>query len=206
METDPQVRTELPLVATAYGKVANARVRNTATVGGNLAHGDHRLDPPTALLVHDATLHTASVGGARSIRVREFFTGFQETALREDEIVTDIWIPRAPAEAAIAYVKLTSLGENDWPSASVACQLVRTPEGGTDITLGIAALAPTPLLVRLTTNAGDAATASDEAAHLARESFDPIDDVRGTAAYKRKLGTVAVRDAVTKAWKEWAHA
>jgi carbon-monoxide dehydrogenase medium subunit len=205
METDPRVRAELPLVATAYGKVANPRVRNTATIGGNIAHGDHRLDPPTALLVHDATLHTASRDGARSLRVREFFTGFQETALHEAEIVTGLWVPHAPTGAVSAYVKLTSLGENDWPSASVACQLVRTAGGATDITLGIAALAPTPLLVQLTTRAeGDAAAV--EAAQLAAESFDPIGDVRGTPAYKRKLGSVAVRDAVRAAWREWSHA
>jgi carbon-monoxide dehydrogenase medium subunit len=206
METDPRVRAEIPLVATAYGKVANARVRNTATVGGNIAHGDHRLDPPTALLVMDAVLHTASVRGKRQIKVREFFTGFQETALDWDEIVTGIWIPKPSPGAGVSYVKLTSLGENDWPSASVACQLLRTSGGATEITLGIAALAMTPILVQLTTEVGDPSAAADQAAQLALDSFDPIDDVRGSAHYKRKLGVVAVRDAVRAAWNEWDHA
>src|SRR5690606_17435081 len=82
-----------PLAAAAYRHVANPRVRNTASVGGNIAHGDYRLDPPTALLVLDAVALATSVQGTREIPVREFFTDFQQTALEPDELISGIRIP-----------------------------------------------------------------------------------------------------------------
>ena len=88
-----------PLAADAYRHVANPRVRNTASVGGNIAHGDYRLDPPTALLVLDAVVLATSVHGTREIPVREFFTDFQETALEPGEMVSGI---RTSGPTAIA--------------------------------------------------------------------------------------------------------
>ena len=97
METDPRVRRLAPLAAETYGQVANPRVRNTASAAGNIAHGDYRLDPPTALVVLDATVHLASAAGTRDVSIREFFTDFQETAVEHGELITAITVPRQPA-------------------------------------------------------------------------------------------------------------
>jgi carbon-monoxide dehydrogenase medium subunit len=201
IERDPRVRAQAPLLATVCGRVANPRVRNTASIGGNLAHGDYRLDPPTALLALGAVVETTSVRGNRRVPAQEFFVDLLTTALLPGELVTAVEIPAQAASAGVAFVKLTSLGENDWPSASVAA--VAWPAGGTGcrLRLGIGALATTPRLVEV-----PAVRTADEAVEAALAAVEPvlapIPDLRGGVAYKRRLAQVAVRDAVRQAWRE----
>ncbi|WP_084215845.1 FAD binding domain-containing protein [Pseudonocardia spinosispora] len=203
METDAQVHRTAPLAARVYGHVANPRVRNTASVGGNLAHGDYRLDPPTALLVLDAQVELTSTAGSRKLPIREFFTGFQQTAIAHGELVSAVHVPRQPSPHS-AFVKLSSLSVNDWPCASAAALVV--PVGrrrdNSELRLGLGALASRPEFLSLTlpsdTGLHDAV---DAAARAAAEVIDPIPDIRGSADFKRRLGLVAVRDAVRQAWE-----
>jgi carbon-monoxide dehydrogenase medium subunit len=203
METDQVVRGCVPLASETYGHVANPRVRNTATVGGNLAHGDYRLDPPTALMALGALLEIASVGGTRHLPLREFFVDLQLTALRPGELITAIEIPAQPAGASGAFVKLSSLGANDWPAASAAALLVAEESGPRTLRLGLGALAPVPLYCEVDLTGLPLAGALDAARAAAEAAMDPIADVRGSVAYKRRLGLVAVEDAVRAAWKGW---
>lgn len=96
VERSPALRAALPLLTETYARVGNVRVRHVATVGGNLAHGDHRLDPPAALLVLDARLDVAGPGGTRELPLTAFFRGFGETALERGEIITGLTIPAPP--------------------------------------------------------------------------------------------------------------
>lgn len=202
MQTNPVARRVAPLAAHVYGKVANPRVRNTASVGGNLAHGDYRLDPPTALLVLDARVELASSAGSRLIPVREFFIGFQATALKPGELITAVEIPTQPGPGG-AFEKLSSLSANDWPCASAAALVVpQRKQRSRELRLGLGALAATPVYLSLSFPA-DVATVDVQAA-AARAAdcvIDPIPDVRGEVAFKRRLGLVAVRDAVGRAWE-----
>ncbi|MGH2819304.1 MAG: FAD binding domain-containing protein, partial [Actinomycetota bacterium] len=199
METDPRAARAAPLVADCYGHVSNPRVRNTASVGGNLAHGDYRLDPPAALLVLDAEAEVVSVRGTRRIPVRRFFVDFEETALENDEIIVAIHIPAQPPASGAAYVKLSSLRADDWPAASAAA-LVTNGDGARSLRLGVGALAPVPLFQEVDVSGRDL----EEAIALAKEEigprFDPIPDIRGSAGFKSRLGLVAVEDAVRRAW------
>lgn len=205
METSALVREVAPLAATAYSKVANPRVRNTASIGGNVAHGDYRLDPPVALLALGATIEATSSAGVRQIPAAGFFTDFQQTALAPGELVTAIEIPATPAGATASYAKLSSLSANDWPCASAAALLV--PAGGTlTLRLAIGALAPVPRLASADVTGADVTGRGQEevvdiALELAGPLLDPIPDVRGSVEYKRTLGRVAVADAVRDAWK-----
>jgi carbon-monoxide dehydrogenase medium subunit len=205
VETDPEIKKLVPLAAETYGHVANPRVRNTATVGGNLAHGDYRLDPPAALLVLDAVLTAQSVRGTREIPVREFFTGFQETALASDELLTQVRIPAPPAGSAGRFVKLSSLGVNDWPAASAAA-LFLGDERKVLLQLGLCALADTPVFRSVDVTGLDGPTLAAAAVLAVEDAMDPIADIRGSSDYKRRLGRVAVRDAVSGALEEFAHA
>jgi len=208
VERGPAVRRLAPLAAQVYGHVANPRVRNTASVGGNIAHGDYRLDPPTALLVLGATVELTGPDGVRRVPVREFFVDFQETAVRPGEIVTAIEIPRQPESAGAGFSKLSSLSANDWPCASAAALAVGTSRafgrrGPVKLRLGLGAVAPTPVFAEV--ELADDASADDaaEAARAAAEPLvDPIPDVRGSAEYKTRLAFVAVDEAVRTAWKE----
>jgi carbon-monoxide dehydrogenase medium subunit len=208
VETGPSVRRAAPLAAYVYGHVANPRVRNTATVGGNIAHGDYRLDPPTALLVLGATVELTGPSGARRVPVREFFVGFQETAVRPGEIVTAIEIPRQPEAAGAGFSKLSSLSANDWPCASAAALVTGTSRafgrrGPAELRLGLGAVAPTPVFTEVEVPEGASADDAVEAARAAAEPLvDPIPDVRGSAEYKTRLAFVAVDEAVRTAWKE----
>ena len=203
METDPLVRTVAPLAAQVYGQVANPRVRNTATVGGNLAHGDYRLDPPTALLVLDARVEIGSAAGRRHVPAREFFVDFQRTALRPGELVTAIEIPRQPGSAGGWFAKLSSLSANDWPCASASALITAAARGRRQVRLGLGALAHVPLFTQFELPADTApADAVDAARQAAEPLIDPIPDVRGGATFKKRLGLVAVEEAVRESWKE----
>lgn len=199
METDPLVGQCAPLAAQTYGRVANPRVRNTASVGGNIAHGDYRLDPPTALLVLDAQVELTSVRGTRQVRVRDFFVDFQLTAVEPGELITALLLPASPQGSSCAYVKMSSLGENDWPAASVAAQLDAQRR---TLRLGLGALAPVPRFVEVDVSGGSVDVAVQTAVAAVTPLLDPIPDIRGSASYKRRLGTVATEDAVRRAWKD----
>jgi len=202
METDPGGRRLAPLAAETYGQAANPRVRNTASAGGNIAHGDYRLDPPTALVVLDATVHLASAAGRRAVSIREFFTDFQETAVEHGELITAITVPRQPARARGAFAKMRSLSENDWPCASAAVLAVPA-DGFVEIRIGLGAVAPrTVYLAFDMTPDMDEQQAVDAAIDIADSATDPIADIRGSAAYKAHLGRVAVEEAVRRSLKE----
>jgi carbon-monoxide dehydrogenase medium subunit len=202
METDPDVRRLVPLAAETYGRVANPRVRNTASAGGNIAHGDYRLDPPTALVVLDATVSLTSVEGTREVSMREFFTDFQETAVDHGELISAISVPRQPRGAVGSYCKLSSLSENDWPCASAAALAV--PEDGfIEMRLGLGAVAATTLFLAFDiTPDMDEQQAVDAALEIANSAMDPIADIRGSVHYKAQLGRVAVEEAVRSTLKE----
>jgi carbon-monoxide dehydrogenase medium subunit len=207
METDPRVVSTAPLAAQTYAQVANPRVRNTASVAGNIAHGDYRLDPPTALVVLDAMVELTSVRGRREVSAREFFVDFQVTEVQPDEMITAIRIPRPPADAPGSFVKLSSLAENDWPCASAAALAVPVPGEPTELRLGLGALAPTTTYLAIDIDAGMSdQDVVDAALEIADSAIDPIEDIRGSAAYKAHLGRVAVEESVRNVMKELQHA
>lgn len=200
METTPLVRDIAPLAAAAYGKVANPRVRNTASIGGNVAHGDYRLDPPVALLALGGAIEATSTEGTRTISAADFFVDFQQTDLRPGELVTAIEIPAMPTSTTACYAKLSSLSANDWPCASAAVLLALTARGLT-LRLAIGALAPVPRLATADVTGRGEEEVVEVALEIAETLMDPIPDVRGGVEYKRALGRVAVEDAVRGAWK-----
>jgi carbon-monoxide dehydrogenase medium subunit len=206
VETSPVVRRVAPLAARVYAHVANPRVRNTASVGGNLAHGDYRLDPPTALLVLDATVELTSSEGTRTMPLREFFVDFQVTAVRPGEIITAVEIPRQDEAAGSWFAKLSSLSANDWPCASAAALVTaagRFGRGTRRIRLGLGAVAPTPVFIEIEVAAGaDEDKAAGAARSAAEPLIDPIPDVRGGVDFKRHLAHVAVEEAVRHSWEE----
>lgn len=201
METDSEIGSMAPLISKTYAEVANPRVRNTATVAGNIAHGDSRMDPPTALVVLDSTVELTSVRGRRAISMREFFVDFQVTEVQPDELITSIHIPRQPSGAVGSFTKLSSLAENDWPCASAAALAV--PGDLVELRLGLGAVAPITRYLALDFDLGTSEQEMvDGAIDIANTAIDPIEDIRGSASYKAQLGRVAVEDSVRAAVKE----
>ena len=203
VELDPLVRDTAPVLCDVAAGIANVRVRNVATIGGNLAHGDHRLDPPGALLVLGARLEIASRGGTREVGVSELFGASGEKALAIDDVLVRIHVPAPPAGSRLAFGKYKSLGNNDWPCAGVAAMVVDEP-GGRRLALGITAAAPAPVHLELDASGLALSDALDLAEEATDAAIAPISDLRGGAGFKRRVTRVLVRDTVRRLWEEGA--
>ena len=130
VETDSVVRERWPLLAETFRHVATVRIRNMATVGGGLAHGDPNQDPPPALIVLDARARLRSAGGEREVPLQDFFLDYYETDVRPGELLTEVTVPQPPAGAGWAWVKFLPRTADDYATISVACLL--SLEDGSD--------------------------------------------------------------------------
>lgn len=200
IETSPLVLQHCPLLAEACHVVANIRIRNMATIGGNLAHGDAQSDPPVALAALDAKIELTSKLGLRSMNLAEFQCGTYETALRPGELITAVLIPRLAPGFKATYLKFTTGSSEERPCAGVA--VVMRLENGVCEELRVAVGAVSPTVVRVT--AGEelgrcrqlSREVTENIAQAAAAAVDPVDDMRGTAEYKRHLVGVLVRRAI----------
>ena len=122
IEHSDLLKKHFPLFADVTKLIADPQVRNMATIGGNLAHGDAANDHPAVMLALNATIIATGSDGERSIPIDEFFHGFYMTALQHGEILTEIQIPVPPAGTASAYHKLERK-VGDYATAGVAVQL-----------------------------------------------------------------------------------
>lgn len=204
VERSPLVRDQLPMLAKTYARVANVRVRSTATVGGNLSHGDYRLDPPAMLLPLGACLRIYGSGDERDLPLEDFFTGLEETALQPGEILASVRIPLSDLPQRAAFHKFASLAANDWPCFGGGVCLWLGEDGSCRrAKAGITAMAPRPMLLDLPMLAGrliDGNLAQEAGAYVA-ERVDPIPDLRGSIEYKRRISAVCTADAVMAAWE-----
>jgi carbon-monoxide dehydrogenase medium subunit len=196
METDPVIARHVPLLPTVYSQIANVRVRNVATVGGNLADADHRVDPPGALGVLGADVELVSPRGRRTVPVTELFAGLGTTVLRRDEILAAVHVPRTPPQRRCTFLKLKSLGRNDWPCVGVAATLTTAASGVRALAVGITAVSPVPIYRVLDITGLTARDAIDALDAAVEAAADPISDLRGSAQYKRRVLRVTLADAV----------
>ena len=195
LETSPEAFAYAAALPQSLGVIATIRIRNQATLGGNLVHADPAQDPPPVLIALDSTIDVVSSGGARTIAMEEFFTDFFETTLGENELLRSVKVPPMPAGSRLAYKKFLPRTEDDYATVSVAVRLGVDADGTCkDIRIGLGALAVTPLRAKAVEKAllGQKLTAESirEAAALVRDEVDPLDDVRGSAAYKREMARV----------------
>ena len=196
LETSPEAFAYAAALPQSLGVIATIRIRNQATLGGNLVHADPAQDPPPVLIALDATIDAVKAGGgARSIKMEEFFTDYFETTIGEDELLRSVKVPPMPAGSRLAYKKFLPRTEDDYATVSVAVRLGVDPAGTCkDIRIGLGALAVTPLRGKAVEQAllGKKLTAESirEAAALVRDEVDPLDDVRGSAGYKREMARV----------------
>ena len=205
VETSTLVRRRVPLLAETYRHVATIRVRNMATVGGGLAHADPNQDPPPTLMVLGATLKASSADGSRVIPLEEFFTDYYETVLKPDEIITEVSVPRLPANSGGAFVKFLPRTADDYATVSAAAvvTLDRARKIFTDVCIALGSVGTTPIRAReaeaVLRGQPVKREALREAAEKVRQAVDPVSDFRGSAAYKREMAGVFVRRALEMA-------
>jgi carbon-monoxide dehydrogenase medium subunit len=169
----------------AASQIANETVRHMGTIGGSIAFADPGLDYPPALVAAEAVVEIASADGRRKVPAREFFVDWYVTALGPGEIVTAVFLPPPRAGGAGLYVKHSRVA-GDYATASVAACAF----GDGRIGVAVGACGPTPLVDDdanrwLGEDASDAVIA--KAAARLVELADPLDDVRGSADYRRQL-------------------
>ena len=205
VESSSLLRRRLPIVAETYHHVATVRVRNMATVGGGLAHADPNQDPPPTLIALGATVKATSATGSRVLPLDGFFTDYYETVLNPDEIITELFVPRLPANSGAAYLKFLPRTADDYATVSAAAVLTldKSLKTISDVRIALGSVGTTPIRA---TAAEDLlrgqplrAEAFAEAGEKAKEAVDPISDFRGSAGYKKEMAAVFVRRALERA-------
>lgn len=191
----------MPVLAETYKRVATVRLRNQATVGGGLAHADPAQDPPAALLVLDARLRIAGPKGERELPLSKFFRDYYETALRDGEILTHVIVPLPKPGSGAAYLPFLPRTVEDYATIGVAASL-RVENGLLhDVRVAFVGAGTTPLRGEAIEDAleGQPVSGIADAASLARDIVDPMDDLRGSSEYKREMAVVFARRALEAA-------
>lgn len=202
LERSELIRDHYPILHDATLVIADPLVRNRATVGGNLAHGDPANDHPAVMLALGATVVARGPGGERSIPVDSFFQGLFQTALAPDEILTEIRVPKPPPGSGGAYLKLERK-VGDYATAAVAVQLTLEAGRISRAGIGLTNAGPAPVKAAeaeafLAGKApGDDVVA--EAARLAAQSASPNADWRGSVEYKTNMARVLAARAINRA-------
>jgi len=200
LERSEVIRARYPILFDTASVIADPIVRNLATVGGNLAHGDPANDHPATMIALGARVVATGPKGAREIPVEDFFTGLFETALVQGELLTEIRIPAPPPRSGGAYRKLERK-VGDFATAAAAVQLTLGAGGEVERAgIGLTNAGPTPVKAKeaerwLVGKALDDATIA-EAARLAAKAANPTADRRGTVEYKREMARVLTARAL----------
>ena len=203
LERSALVRMQYPIVCDTARVIGDPLVRNLATIGGNLAHADPANDHPATLLALEAEVVATGLDGERTMPVTEFFTDFFTTALRPDEILTEIRIPVPTAGSGGAYIKLERK-VGDFAIVGVAAQVTIDARGiCTRAGIGLTNVAPTPLKAHAAETFLQGKSLDQDsitqAAQLAAEAARPEADLRGSIAYKRDMVRVLTTRALTRA-------
>ena len=200
LEVSPLVRSKYQILADTTHVIADPQVRNLATVGGNLAHGDPANDHPATMIALGAQVVANGPRGERVIPIEHFFVSLFTTALQPDEILTEIRMPIPPARSGGAYQTLERK-VGDFATAAVAVQLTLDGQGSCQkVGIGLTNVGATPIKARKVEASlqgkrlDDAAIA--QAAHLAPDEAEPSADLRGPVEYKKGLVKELARRAL----------
>jgi carbon-monoxide dehydrogenase medium subunit len=197
----PQVRQQLPSLAHAAGVVGNLRVRNVATLGGNIAESDYASDPPAVLVDLDAEFEVKDGDAVRYLPAGEMFTDFYTNALASGEIITAVHVPVPPPSRHSSYLKFCSRSAEDRPCVGVAASLQHADGAVESLSVVLGAVSGTPQrwpevtasVVGMSLDSSFAAQVADQYAEL----VDPLDDARGSAAYRRDVIRALVRRSIS---------
>ena len=192
------VRTTVPALAETCAVVANVRIRNVATLGGNVAEADYASDPPAMLIALGARCEVMGPEGTRNVAVSDIITGLYTVSLEPGEVITRVVVPKPAPGSRSLYIKYKSRSSEDRPCVGVACSATPTADGtvaALSVVVGAVAAVPQHFPDVLSATVGrqlDEALAA-EVAEAYAERIDPIDDLRGSAWYRTRLIGVLVR-------------
>jgi aerobic carbon-monoxide dehydrogenase medium subunit len=202
LEYDRNIATHLPMLNRALRTLSNPRVRNVARVGGALAHGDPHMDLPPVLAALAARVTITGPKGTRDLPLAELYTGYYETVLERNELITAVTVPPVGGRKA-AYVKVTARSADDWPALGIAVSFA----------LKDGALHDPVVVVSAATEKVTRLAGAEQVLHngrlddaLLRHAADAaakeailLTDAHGSAGYKRELLRVYLARAVRQA-------
>jgi len=196
------VQQAAPVITQTLKTLSNVRVRNVATLGGHLAHGDPHMDLPPVLAALGAQVRTLSPTGERTLAVADLYTGYYETMLADNELIAEIVVPPQSGWRA-AYMKVATRAADDWPTLGVTVALQMESNVVKDARIVVSAATNTP--VRLAAAESALRGASLDKAALSRcgdaaaSDVELAADAHGSSAYKRELLRVYTQRAVRQA-------
>ncbi len=202
IECSQLVQARLPLLAQACGEVGNVRIRNQATLGGNLAEADYASDPPAALLALGAQVIATSVRGSRTIPLEDFLLDFYTTDLKPDELVTNIFIPWGSPQRRMTYLKYKSRSSEDRPCTVVAAIATFDKDTCTELRVAVGAACAVPQrLPSVETLAHNQIWTDELVSEIASgyaDGIETLEDIRGSSWYRTQM----VRTYVHRALEE----
>ncbi|MEQ1775164.1 MAG: xanthine dehydrogenase family protein subunit M [Burkholderiales bacterium] len=196
------VKAAAPVIAQTLKTLSNVRVRNVATLGGHLAHGDPHMDLPPVMIALGAQVVTVAPTGSRTLAVADLYTGYYETSLARNELIAEVVVP-VPSGRRTAYIKCTTRAADDWPTLGIAVSLAM--ESGVVKEARIVVSAATEMPVRLSAAEKilQGASVSDavlkNCGEAAANETEMVADARGSASYKQALLRVYVGRAIRAA-------
>ena len=202
LEHSKDIAAKLPVVTRTMPLLSNVRVRNVATVGGALAHGDPHMDLPPIMIALGATVTVTGPKGERSIPMGELLTGYYETQLAKDELISEVIVPPQAGKRSV-YLKCTTRAAHDWPALGVAVNVAADADGvrAADVIISAATerAIRIPKTSALLKGRRPDAKLLGAAGEAAAAEVEPIGDAQGSVAYKRELVRVYVERALRQA-------
>lgn len=203
IETSPLIRSKCEILAETAKGIGDPQVRNLGTIGGSIAHADPAGDYLPTLLAAGGQFKAVSIGRQRTFKAEDFFQDLFTTALRQDELLTEIRVPIAPAFSGGAYLKFERKS-GDFAVVGVAVQLTLDDSNVCHrVTIALGAVGPTVIRAveaEQVLRAGPVDDASiHEAAKRASDACEPMSDLRGSAEYKKEMVRVFTQRALVKA-------
>jgi aerobic carbon-monoxide dehydrogenase medium subunit len=209
LERSEQLAEWHPAFVSMAREIANQRVRNVGTIGGNLCFAEPHSDPATLLLAMDARLEVASADAERELGIDEFVLDALTTALEPDELLVAVRMPAPAADEHVVYRRLAFV---ERPVAAVGCKIMFSAGTVKDARVAVGSIGEVPVLVKsaarelIGRSLGDLEAAGDRAADAIRDECEASDDVGGSAEYKRHLAATLLRRALRQVRDDRTHA
>ncbi len=194
VEKSPVLAQHVPLLAHAASHVGDPQVRHRGTIGGSIAHADPASDLPATTLALGATYVVQGASGTREIAAKDFYKGFLESALRPDEMLTEIRVPKMNG-AGWSFQKFNRRAQ-DWAIVGVAAW-----RRGSESGVGLVNMGSTPILASSVASAIASGASVADAAQKASAEAEPQSDLNATSDYRKHLASVLVRRALEEASK-----
>jgi aerobic carbon-monoxide dehydrogenase medium subunit len=199
LEYSRDMQRMLPVIGRTLRVLSNVRIRNVATVGGALAHGDPHMDLPPVLIALGAYVHVLRPGGERIIPVADLLTGYYETQLAKNELISVLVIPPQNGKRSV-YLKCTTRAAHDWPALGVSVSIDADRDSVREAIVIVSAATERATRIEeasaLLVGQRPSAKLVREASEVVAAAAELTADMQGSVPYKRQLVRVYVERAL----------